>query len=116
MNTSVFAPSVRPSDRRLNGDGALNIERSIRAYMPYAALEDAEAFHAIAEQQRLAMIHALQEVGAPINVWRVGMVGGVVASRIDAITGMEQEWKDSHVFYVRTRASHESQPPKEETL
>lgn len=108
--TPLFAAKVRHSRTRLNGNMVPHIERRATAHMPYAALEDSAAFHELAENCRLAMIEQLRSEGAPINVWRVGMIGGIVGSRIDARTGLEQEWKDEHHFYVRTRASVEHEP------
>ena len=106
----LFASYVRQSTRRLNRNAKEHIERGICATMPYRALEDAVAFHEIAEQIRLQMIAALLECGAPINVWRVGQHAGLVAATINYATGEAIPWKDAHQFLVRTRASVEHPP------
>lgn len=107
---SVFAKDVRDTQRRLNRNGKPHIERRTQVQMPYLALEDAEAFHERAELVRLAMIEELRKVGAPINVWRVGVMRGNIATNVDVYTGETVPWKDIHFFTVRTRASVEHQP------
>jgi hypothetical protein len=85
--------------------------------VPYVALEDAEAFHDIAEQVRLQMIARLQEHGAPINVWRLGFLHGDVAT--DVYSGVSGEGRlfadgsgiqDKHHLWLRTRVSVEHAP------
>jgi hypothetical protein len=82
----------------------------LSASIPYAALEDRDAFHDAAEQVRQMMLTALRETDAPINVWRLGQVGGYVACTFDYARGEERPWKDEHRFYVRVRTSIESSP------
>jgi hypothetical protein len=106
----LFADHVRQSVRKMNRSGDEHTERQMSAVMPYTALEDAAAFHAIAERQRLAMIAELRTMGAPINVWRVGMCNGVVAVPVNRYTGMPQPWRDEHIFTVRVRCSVETPP------
>lgn len=107
---SVFAKHVRQSMARLNGNGIPHVERAATASMPYAVLEDRDAFHERAEQCRVAMIEELRKVGAPINVWRVGQMRGITARPINFLTDAPIPWKDEHFFCVRTRASVEATP------
>jgi hypothetical protein len=107
---SVFAEHVRHTQRALNRNLKHHTQRTLMAHLPYVALEDSQAFHEIAETVRLAMIDKLREEGAPINVWRVGVAEGFVASKIEARTGHEQPWRDEHCFSVRTRVSVERPP------
>jgi hypothetical protein len=107
---SVFAEHVRYTHKRLNRNLQEHTQRTLMAGLPYVALEDPQAFHEIAERVRLAMIDKLREEGAPINVWRVGVAEGFVASKIEARTGTEQPWRDEHYFSVRTRVSVERPP------
>ena len=107
---SVFAERVRYTQLRLNRNLKTHTERSMSAEMRHVVLEDRDAFHSIAEQMRLAMLEKLKGAGAPINVWRVGEMGGVIASRVDFRTGEAKPWEDKHHFYVRTRVSVERPP------
>lgn len=107
---SVFAERVRYTQRRLNRNLKPHTERSMTATISHISIEDHDAFHTIAEQMRLAMLEKLKEEGAPVNVWRLGEMGGVIASRVDFRTGEAKPWEDKHHFYVRTRVSVERQP------
>lgn len=116
---SVFAEEVRQSLRRLNRNGEPHREYGLSATMPWQALEDADAFHIIAEHIRLNMIETLRATGAPINVWRAGQQIGYVASNVSVYTGEGQEWRDEHHFRVRARVSTETPPfthPESEAL
>lgn len=107
---SLFEPEVRESMRRLNRNGEPHREYGVGASMPYAALEDKDAFHEIAEHIRLSMVEELIRTEAPINVWRAGRQHGIVASDINAYTGEGQQWEDRHKYYVRVRVSRETPP------
>jgi len=110
---SVFAEPVRTDNTSKNRDGILHTENAVYATVPYVALENAELFHAIAEQLRVEMIEAIRASGAPINVWRVGQFGGVFAVPFDVRTGETGELKDSHVISFRTRTSCETAAAQE---
>jgi hypothetical protein len=71
---SVFAASVRYTQRKWNRDGVPHRERGVSAGMPHWRLEDADAFHALAETCRLRMLAELRTLGTPINVWRCGEI------------------------------------------
>jgi hypothetical protein len=114
---SVFAAKVRNSLRRLNQNGKPHTQYMSGCVVPYVALEDAEAFHEIAEQVRLQMIARLQEHGAPINVWRVGFLHGDVATDVYSgmvaaglLSGDGRGIQDEHHLWLRTRVSVEQAP------
>jgi hypothetical protein len=106
----VFARYVRETDMARNADGGAHTQRALSATVPYTALEDAEAFHELAEQIRLGMLDKLREDGAPVNTWRLGQVGGFVACTFDYARDEEKPWKDEHVVYLRVRTSIERSP------
>lgn len=105
---SVFAQDVRYSHRRDNRNDQPHTERHTYAAIDYSVLEDKDAFHEVAERVRLYMLKALEDVGAPINVWRVGHVSGTVSVPIETVRGAEVV--DRHIFDLRTRCSVETPP------
>lgn len=107
---TIFAADIRESAISKNGNGEPHKERQMRLQMPYAVIEDRQAFHDLCETLRINMIVELRDTGAPINVWRLGQVGAIVATRYNPATDQTVPWNDEHWFYLRTRASTE-QPP-----
>jgi hypothetical protein len=102
---SVFADDVRYSVRRLNGDGQPNLEHGCGVNIGHLVLEDYARFHEAAEVVRQQMLELLR-THAPINVWRVGQVRGVI--------GALKSWDGEGSLFARTRTSHETQRGVEE--
>ena len=107
---SIFAKTVRQTDRKLNFNGEPHRELALAQPVPFWVLEDREALHHHVETIRLTMIEALKSAGAPINVWRLGRMNGAVSSPVNPYTGEPVPWKDEHWFRLRTRASVEREP------
>ena len=110
VSDPLFAADIRESEKRRNRNGIPHTSRLLRANIDPALLNNADAFHRVAEELRLAMLDKFLEHGAPINVWRIGELAGDVRVMYAAGEGELGEPVDLCHLTLRTRVSVEHPP------